>query len=80
MKYKREHNEVQMVSMEQKYSCYQMMEFMYSQGSGITKLVEDTDKKNGISDLVYVYKGHLMGKVPNFETCPYWIQRIPSFS
>ena len=44
---------------------------MYGNGNnGITKLIER-------DDFVYVYKGHLMGKVPNFETSPYWINRIP---
>ena len=71
MKYKRERDEIQMVSMEQKYALYRMCELMYGNGNnGITKLIEG-------DDFVYVYKGHLMGKVPNFETSPYWINRIP---
>ena len=70
MKYKREHDEIQMITMEQKYSLYRMCESMYRMGRGITKLKEG-------DDLVYVYKGHLMGKVPNFETSPYWKSRIP---
>lgn len=74
--YKRPHDAVQMETMEQKYSCYQMCEMMFKTG-GITKSVLDTDKENGISDLVYVYKGDLMGKVPNFDSCEYWINQIP---
>ena len=79
--YKREREEIRLVTTEDKYQSYKVMELMYDIGTKeVTKSVEVVDKKNGISDLVYVYKGYALGKVPNFETCEYWINQIPLFN